>query len=108
MSDTPFVNLGTRVRVGDLLVQGQLLGTAVAGIATSFFYVATGLEGGTNFIVALPQVRSSTSYAVQVTGNGLAQGLVFDVIGKQVNRFTLACSAQPTAGDIIAITVQDV
>lgn len=108
MRNNPFVDLGPFVRVGSLLVQNSLIipgGEAVGH--ESFIYQATGAEGA-SFVVVFPTPRSSTSYVIHVGGAGLADFLLFDapVDQYQTDRFRLDCSAAPTAGDRIAITVE--
>lgn len=107
-TDNTYQNLGSRVRVGDLLVQGSLLGVNLnASNKQSFIYVATGSEGAA-FVVALPTSMPSTNYGARASGAGMAAFLEFDAPTATllVDRFTLVCSAAPTAGDKILITVE--
>lgn len=81
-------------------------GTALTGLA--FIYEATGLEGA-SFEVVLPIPRATANYLVSARGVGLANFLSFDAPAAQytTTTFRLDCSAPPTAGDKIAITVED-
>lgn len=74
----------------------------------TFIYTATGSEGA-SFTVTFPTSRPSTNYLISARGVGLADFLSFDAPTAQytTTTFRLDCSAAPTAGDKIAITVED-
>lgn len=100
-------NLGQRVRVGVLLVQDGIILPSGGSTGSGFFYVATGAEGP-SFQVVFPTPPGTTNYMVQASGAGLANQLTFDCPQSQyqATRFRLDCSAAPTAGDIIAISLR--
>lgn len=75
-----------------------------------FRYVATGAEG-TQFTVALPALRASANYNVQITQGGPLAN-VFKTPRALVSTFTntdfdVELAAAAEAGDILMFTVED-
>lgn len=107
--DNTYQSLAADLQVTNLVVTGKFsTANSINGNRAAFVYIATGAEGA-SFVVAFPAARSSTGYIARASGAGLAAFLVFDCprAQYQADRCRLDCSAAPTAGDVIAITVED-
>ncbi len=96
----------------NLLVRGQLYAaggiTPPPGGLQVFRYTADGTEP-LSFAIALPTARLNANYNVQVGMLTATAQLSFSVpvVGITATQFTLVTSAALTAGDVLAVTVED-